>query len=135
MTRIIELPLIPIYSIVFIHGLRGHPKQTWTSKHWKSSELAEKTSSRRWRPSIFSSRSSSSHSQTAIEDDQPSRPEVFWPQDFLPEDMPEALIWTYGYNANVVGGFFTANNQNSISQHGRDLASKIKSEILDTNEV
>ncbi|KAF2867590.1 hypothetical protein BDV95DRAFT_449270, partial [Massariosphaeria phaeospora] len=25
----------------------------------------------------------------------------FWPSDFLPEDIPEARIFVYGYNSNV----------------------------------
>jgi hypothetical protein len=25
----------------------------------------------------------------------------FWPYDFLPQDIPEARIWVYGYNSNI----------------------------------
>jgi hypothetical protein len=48
-------------------------------------------------------------------------------------DLPRARIWTYGYNADVVGGLFQANNKNGVSQHGRDLAVKLDREI--DNEV
>lgn len=58
---------------------------------------------------------------------------VFWPRDYLLEDVSEADIWTYGYNADVIGGLFQANNQNSVSQHGRDLSVKLEREIQ--NEV
>lgn len=37
-------------------------------------------------------------------------------------------MWTYGYNADVFG-VFQANNKNSVSQHGRDLAAKLEREI------
>jgi hypothetical protein len=37
-------------------------------------------------------------------------------------------VWTYGYNADVIG-VFQANNKNSVSQHGRDLAVKLEREI------
>jgi hypothetical protein len=46
----------------------------------------------------------------------------------LTHDIPEARVWTYGYNADVIG-VFQANNKNSVSQHGRDLAVKLEREI------
>ena len=58
---------------------------------------------------------------------------MFWPRDYLAQDIPEARIWTYGYNADVTSGVFEANNKNSVSQHGRDFATKIEREI--ENEV
>lgn len=42
-------------------------------------------------------------------------------------------MWTYGYNADVVSGVFQANNKNSVSQHGRDLAVRLEREV--ENEV
>jgi hypothetical protein len=54
---------------------------------------------------------------------------VFWPEEYLVPDLPGACIWTYGYNADVFGGFFQANNQNSISHHGRDLAARLGREF------
>lgn len=44
-------------------------------------------------------------------------------------DLPQARIWTYGYNADVVKGLFQTNNKNSVSQHGRDLAVQLDREI------
>lgn len=38
-------------------------------------------------------------------------------------------MWTYGYNADVIGGLFQATNDNSISQHGRDLSVRLEQEI------
>jgi len=58
---------------------------------------------------------------------------VFWPNDFLAPDIPDARVWTYGYNADTIGGLFEANNKNSILQHGRDLAARIERVI--ENEV
>jgi len=48
-------------------------------------------------------------------------------------DIPEARIWTYGYNADVIGGLFKSNNKKCVSQHGRDLAGRLEREIK--NEV
>ncbi|KAL3962842.1 hypothetical protein ACCO45_004365 [Purpureocillium lilacinum] len=95
-------------NIVLIHGLRGHPKRT----------------------SLFRAKSSKSTTSSVKSDEKDSTsPRIFWPVDFLAEDIPEARMWTYGYDADVIGGVFQANNKNSVSQHGRDLAVRIEREI------
>lgn len=58
---------------------------------------------------------------------------VFWPADLLPSVVPRAYIWTYGYNADLLGGLFQANNKNSIAQHGNDFMVKMERGL--TNEV
>ncbi|MCJ1277745.1 hypothetical protein MMC21_005559 [Puttea exsequens] len=59
-----------------------------------------------------------------------SRPQqVFWPKEYLAEDVSQARVWTYGYNADVIGGLFQANNKNSISGHGRDLRVRLERDI------
>jgi len=59
----------------------------------------------------------------------PPLSKVFWPEEYLASDIPQAIVWTYGYNADVIGGLFQANNKNSISQHGRDLSVRLEREI------
>jgi hypothetical protein len=59
---------VEIISIVFLHGLHGHRKNTWTYK-------------------------------------APDGTECFWPQDLLPHDLPNARIYSYGYDADVVKSF------------------------------
>jgi hypothetical protein len=54
---------------------------------------------------------------------------VFWPEEYLALDIPQAQVWTYGYDADVIGGLFQANNKNSISQHGQDLSVRLEREI------
>lgn len=118
------------YSIVFIHGLGGQPRKTWegppataptsddedrpaTRRHSKLREgIRTRFRSRSPRPT-------STHRGSS----------AFWPADFLPNDIPNARILTYGYNADVINGFFQANNKNSLSQHGRDLSAKLEREI------
>lgn len=56
---------------------------------------------------------------------------VYWPEEYLAPDIPRARVWTYGYDADVIGGLFQANNKNSISQHGRDLSVRLEREIDD----
>ena len=54
---------------------------------------------------------------------------MFWPDEYLTEDIPEARVWTYGYNADAISGLFQANNKNSVSQHGRDLQVQVERDI------
>jgi hypothetical protein len=53
----------------------------------------------------------------------------FWPAEYLTHDIPEARVWTYGYNADAVDGLFGRNGENSVAQHGRDLAAHVDGEI------
>jgi hypothetical protein len=46
---------------------------------------------------------------------------AFWLKDFLPQDVPNARIMTFGYNANVVFGNTTAD----IIDHAKGLLSSL----------
>ena len=46
---------------------------------------------------------------------------VFWPRDFLSEDIPDARILSYGYDAEN-GHFWTRASQNGIKQHADNLS-------------
>jgi len=56
---------------------------------------------------------------------------VYWPADILPDKVPDARIWTYGYNADVISGFFGQNNQNSILKHANDFMVKLERTLRD----
>ncbi|KAF8533841.1 hypothetical protein BDD12DRAFT_897587 [Trichophaea hybrida] len=60
--KLLAEPENPIVDIVFVHGLNGHWKRTWTARN-----------------------------------------QAFWPADFLPEMVPQARIFSYGYDANTHG--------------------------------
>ena len=60
-------------------------------------------------------------------------PTPFWPDEFLRDDLPEARVWTYGYNANVFEGLFAPSNKHGVEQHGDDLAIRFGREV--ENEV
>lgn len=104
--HVTKLLVIYIYlgrSIVFVHGLRGHPKSTWTFE------------------SISNNRLSSVLKKKPKESD-----EAYWPRDILPQDFPNARIITYGYDSHFTGSFGTTANQCGISDHGQDLLSGLE---------
>ena len=121
-------------SIIFVHGLRGHPVKTWESRSSVDSESAAASSGFRHNVrSLFKSKAPVSESDNETRNDAGLARNNFWPKDYLAEDIPGARVWTYGYNAEVVGGSFQANNKNSVSQHGRDLRVKLERDL--ENEV
>jgi hypothetical protein len=127
--------LLTCLSIIFVHGLGGHPRRTWDdNQRAKNTDGRTGTPTRRTNlESLFSRKHADS---TVFDNDDKNDREasdtayVFWPQDYLVPDLPEARAWTYGYNADVIGTF-AVNNQNSVSQHGRDLAVKLERELED----
>ncbi|KAF7506253.1 hypothetical protein GJ744_012061 [Endocarpon pusillum] len=129
-------------NVVFVHGLRGHPRGTWETTAGAgasgSNGGSNSTKKSKGLRSLFKRRGDRSlpadteQAQDRCSSPAPSSPSastVFWPEEYLAQDIPQALMWTYGYNADVIGGLFQANNKNSISQHGRDLSVRLEREI------
>ncbi|KAH9234110.1 hypothetical protein K456DRAFT_331285 [Colletotrichum gloeosporioides 23] len=133
-------------NIVFVHGLRGHPRQTWEypAPPIASRDLVERSTTperlkrlsplskiiSRMRPhsSDAGARSSSPTSNAA---ETTTNDAVHWPADTLPLSIPRARIWVYGYNADLIGGLLQARNQNSVLQHGNDLKMKMSRSLKD----
>ncbi|KAF4461891.1 kinesin light chain [Fusarium albosuccineum] len=122
------------FNVIFVHGLLGHPKRTWGRGSDDVAQDEDITSSnhRSFR-SFFRWSQQTSGSKSPQDAEGLSLTKPFWPAEFLLEDIPEARVWTYGYNANVVEGVFQASSQNSVSQHGGDLAVKFE-RVIDNQE-
>lgn len=133
-------------SIVFVHGLRGHPQTTWEYAAPVQQDVASTTSARldvapakkrSWFSKLKSkSLSPSNSAELGLQVAGNSRPAggnntIYWPAELLPSAVPNAKIWVYGYNADVIGGLFQANNKNSILQHGNDFTVKVERVLRD----
>src|ERR1700744_305870 len=116
---------LTLSSIVFVHGLGGHPQETWqTKKEDEESQDAPKDKKKKsFIKSVFGKK-------TAAEKTEPEL--VFWPRDLLPPELPKARILTYGYNADTYSGVFQPGNKNSILQHGDDLSVKLERSLRNT---
>ncbi|OBT40517.1 hypothetical protein VE00_08999 [Pseudogymnoascus sp. WSF 3629] len=117
-------------NIIFVHGLRGHPRGTWshiksTSTTGRIEDTDTRTDKHKNMKTFFGLKKSKKESDDKRQTSTSPPSDIFWPEEYLVPDLPQARIWTYGYNADVIGGLFQANNQNSVSQHGRDFADPI----------
>ena len=141
-------------SIVFIHGLLGDPRCTWEKrglpdkKRGPPDNIAPQTSGppqKKSRMSLFWDRKSHNNDKqpeaaaflaTGIEEDASSDQKlVFWPEKLLPRDIPNARIFTYGYNAGVIGGLLKGPDMSNVSQHANDLMISLKSELRNKKPI
>lgn len=121
----------PVIDIVFVHGLQGHPWKTWASKTEKH---AKHEKSRRGIGdilSIFRSRRSNgdekpgSHIQRKQKDSSETKElkesSIFWPDDILSLECPDARILTWGYDTLITKGFQGPADKSNIFAHGKKL--------------
>ena len=135
-------------SIVFIHGLLGDPRCTWekrgspNKKRGPPDNIASQASGppqKKSRMFHFWDRKSDNNDKqpeaaavlaTGLEEEASNDPKsVFWPENLLPRDIPNARIFTYGYNAGVFGGVLKGPDMNNVSQHANDLMISLNSEL------
>jgi hypothetical protein len=124
-----------VSSIIFVHGLQGHPRKTWACDGTQG--LGEATGrSQRGLKKLFSMKR-----RTGPEDPHKLEPDnVFWPLDLLPKDCGNSRVLTWGYDSKVSNFFGGAASQSNIRAHAQNLLHALKIQRLDcvsssTNEV
>lgn len=98
-------------SIILIHGLEGHPKETWTYRNPDHSAKSRSTLARLF----HRSQNNGSPDKLAVDTS------CYWPEDLLPIDFSNDRIATYGYDSRVTHFFCGPSSQTTISGHGRSL--------------
>ena len=139
-------------SIVFVHGLGGHPQSTWsTDPHEpKASANTDTPTTTRGvstllRRSLESTRPRkkaklSDNGFVAEEHPQPGSSEssarasgdsvaqkVFWPGDLLPHDVPDVRVLTFGYYSNPGGS-----SQDNLYTLSKSLLSQVSDERMNS---
>jgi hypothetical protein len=107
-------------SIVFVHGLQGHPRRTWyrETAATPADSNQERINKIGWTQRAVTLGRLSNMSQ-AVENRRHRG--VFWPADLLPQDCPKTRILTFGYDSKVTKIFEGAVNQNNVFAHARNL--------------
>ena len=151
----ISIMLTSYFSIIFVHGLQGHPYKTWakaktsqerhraTPTRSESSTLSERKKEKRSIRHLLSkftkksdqrkdqSISTKSCSDQVREDDITRDPDgsVFWPADLLPAICPQARVLVYGYDTKVTNYMASSTNKNGIFSHSKDLLFALSREV------
>lgn len=109
---------LTIASVVFVHGIRGDARRTWTSTQHRQENKPEKKVRRGF--SRFKGLGGSS-SSVAPDSIAP----VFWPEDFLLNDVSGLRVITFGYNADV-SAFLNRTSDSSIFSIAQDLIVRLE---------
>ncbi|MCJ1476720.1 hypothetical protein MMC13_005388 [Lambiella insularis] len=150
-------------DIVFVHGLDGHFRETWTwtprgstkqgsKKRSLSPDNGEGPSNAKTpmvrkgffgRPTSILLSSPDSSDSSAQKPDPPKTvhssaeklpSSVFWPKDLLPEALPNCRIFSWGYNADL----HTKNphkSRSTVFDHALTLLSNLTDERMEPKEI
>jgi hypothetical protein len=103
-----------IINVIFIHGLQGHPKDTWTYTRGAADATDSKPTHLSGLTALLKRKR---QSQKENAEAGPSTPlEVFWPFDLLASDIKDIRILTYGYDSHVSKFFIGPANQRPMDK-------------------
>ncbi|KAL8990156.1 MAG: hypothetical protein Q9169_008195 [Polycauliona sp. 2 TL-2023] len=116
--------------IVFVHGLFGHPYDTWAARPSTSGSKSPRSRSAVTSISSASASSLRPHQESmGKKEDVETR--VLWPRDLLPDVVSDVRILTWGYDADI--DKFGSASQSTIHQHAGNLLLDIAN-LRDNNE-
>ena len=110
-------------SVVFVHGLKGDSVESWTFKNTsnaKNSRLASLNPFRKRHQSKTSSHTGDGSESSAKPSTRDIVTSVFWPQDLLADEIPNARLLTFGYSSAPLE-IFAAANRNNIKHYAQNL--------------
>jgi hypothetical protein len=103
---------------VFVHGIRGDPRKTWTATQHTGGEKSKKLVRRAF-PKFRGVGRSNERADVGGEES------VFWPKDFLLKDVPSLRIISFGYDADV-SAFLNRTSDRSIFSIAQDLVVRLE---------
>ena len=107
---------------MLVHGLFGHPKNTWTydlPRGW----LGGRSSNNSYTADLNDESEEPAYKKPRTSHKETSR-EVFWPQDLLPQAFPQARILAWGYDVQI-DQLLSSSSQASIFHHAETLLSDL----------
>ena len=119
-------------DIVFVHGLKGHPRDTWASDKLQKGVTREKQErkSKSWK-SLKLGRSNANPQIDDLPEASKTLRNGFWPFDLLSLDFKNLRIMTYGYDSHPTHFYKNQSNRMTISQQGRNLLNEVTNSRLD----
>ncbi|KAG4259265.1 hypothetical protein FPRO03_12941 [Fusarium proliferatum] len=124
----------PVVDILFVHGLGGHPRKTWTCSKGPpgihESLSASEPSRKNSRRSVLgrtlgrlhrTSRATATEPRPDTLRDDANPALVFWPVDLLSKDFPDSRILVFGYDSKITKYSAGAVSENSVFSHAKDL--------------
>jgi ankyrin repeat domain-containing protein 50 len=122
---------VTVRSIVFVHGLQGHPRRTWTCE--RPTQLGPQVLGGATRHSHRLKKLFSRKQRTGSEDAHKVQERtVYWPLDFLADDCANSRILTWGYDSKVSNFFGGAASQSNIRAHAQNLLRALMVERLNS---
>lgn len=117
----IELISFCVSSVIFVHGLQGHPERTWRHGGGGSHKNHDATSPKLRGASVTALLKKKWRKQVETSPTSPRPPaSVYWPKDLLPKLCPDARIMTFGYDTVITRGYGSI-DQGNIFSHAKDL--------------
>ena len=114
-----------IWSIVFVHGFKGHPLRTWSHKTATiGKDRSEHCADGSERPAKIPRLSS----VTSPFKKKADHEHVYWPRDLIPKTLPTARVLVYGYDTNIRHFLGSPVSKNKVYDIALDLLQSLEAE-------
>ena len=117
------MSLANLTSVILVHGLFGHAEYTWTF----NGPQAPISKSDIW--SLYGVANSYMKVDDLGHKVKANAPKPFWPESFLPVDIPNSRIFTWGFHSDIKKFFESSDEKNTLAY----LGDRLLDDVLDQN--